>query len=620
MVDPDRLSAAHATARCDLLAESSSQGHWAGEFSASPLATAAAVGALALVERHAPTVAGRLANEDRECQLSRRIVAGLHWLADRQNSDGGWGDSDRGPSSAAATMLVRAAFALTAVPADHPGILDRADAYLRTAGRLRAVSRQCRGDKWLMAAMLVPGALAGLYGWRRVPVLAFERVCWFQRRPGWLVPPLVEHTIPLLVAAGQARFVHAKPLNPVVRAARSLALVKSLAYVEALQAADGAFQESALYTGLVVMALSSSGRADHRIVGRGVDFLLRAARPDGSWAIHEGRAVAATALASCALAASGDEPVSQHVVRWLLDCRRRLIDPQRGVEWAAWSWADNVRTLADTHDTALALIALSRADEADAELDRSVLAAAAAGVEWLLAAQNLDGGWPAFGGRQAKAPFNLSGNERTAMALRALATWRGRLKNDSVAPPSDSAALDARIGAGIECGLRYLAATQHTGGAWQSDSIVRFGETTASVSATSQVLLAFNGCHRAETAPARRALAWLAQTRRKDGGWAEDASLAHASVEATALASEALWTCGAARSHEAAAHGGIEWLIDAVEANRHHEAAPLSTTPLGLSYFDRSTPLALAVMALAAAAARVPAPIRDRAVVRAAKA
>ena len=167
MVDPDRLSAAYETAHCDLLAEISPTGHWTGQLSSSPLATAAAITALALVERHAPTIAGRVADEHLECQLSRLIIVSLRWLAKNQNADGGWGDSDKSPSNIAATMLVRAAFALTCVPANDPGILERADAYITACGGPRRAAsalwrrfelerpdsnRQCHGRTDLVAA------------------------------------------------------------------------------------------------------------------------------------------------------------------------------------------------------------------------------------------------------------------------------------------------------------------------------------------------------------------------------------------------------------------------------------------------------------------------------------
>ena len=41
---------------------------------------------------------GQFANEAREGFLSELIVGGINWLADHQNTDGGWGDTDKSHS------------------------------------------------------------------------------------------------------------------------------------------------------------------------------------------------------------------------------------------------------------------------------------------------------------------------------------------------------------------------------------------------------------------------------------------------------------------------------------------------------------------------------------------
>src|SRR4051812_3950758 len=100
MVDSDRLAAAYETARCDLMAEAESSGHWVGELSRSTPSTATAISALALVERYAPTTtAGCFADEQRRSVLSSLIVKSLRWLAATQNADGGWGDTEKSLSN-----------------------------------------------------------------------------------------------------------------------------------------------------------------------------------------------------------------------------------------------------------------------------------------------------------------------------------------------------------------------------------------------------------------------------------------------------------------------------------------------------------------------------------------
>ena len=340
MVDPDRLSAAYETARCDLLAETSPTGHWIGQLSSSALSTAAAITALALVERHAPTIAGRVADENRECQLSKLIIVSLRWLAKNQNADGGWGDSDKSPSNIAATMMVRAAFALTCVPAENPGILERADAYISAAGAVRGLKRRYGNDSTLAAAILTASALAGLISWRRVPALPFERTACSKRFWRLLRLPIESQATAVLVAIGQAHYVHRKPRNPLIRIARRLTIDCSLQTLAAMQPASGGFEESPLPTSFVIIGLAGSGRPDHGVVRAGVDFLFRSVRSDGSWPIESNLAVRNTALAISALAGSGEEVGEIGPVDWLLACQHRDLTAIGVDASGAWAQTD----------------------------------------------------------------------------------------------------------------------------------------------------------------------------------------------------------------------------------------------------------------------------------------
>src|SRR5438105_3907079 len=115
MTSRDRLEAAYQTALAALLAERTPDGHWVGELSTSALSTATAVIALHLVgerggERHDDLVAG-----------------GLRWLAEHQNSDGGWGDTVKSLSNISTTMLCRAALCLTGSAKPQAAVVSRAE-------------------------------------------------------------------------------------------------------------------------------------------------------------------------------------------------------------------------------------------------------------------------------------------------------------------------------------------------------------------------------------------------------------------------------------------------------------------------------------------------------------
>jgi squalene-hopene/tetraprenyl-beta-curcumene cyclase len=591
MVDPDRLLAAYTTARCDLLAETSSAGTWVGRLSSSPLATASAISALAIVERHAPTAGGRLLDERRECVLSELIVGSLRWLAQHQNSDGGWGDTDSGPSTLAATMLVRAAFALTFTPASDPGMLDRADAFIAARGGVKGLKQQY--GKTLAAPILAHYALAGLVDWKHVPSLPLELA---------LVPPSLwqqrnvaagSYWLPAVVAVSQARRFHRPGKLPLVNRLRSPALSESLATVERLQPASGGFLECTPLTGLVVMSLASSGLAGHPIVRRGIEFLLSTVRPDGSWPIARNLAMWNTTLAVNALHAAGEDPSELHCISWILDYQQRLPEESGGTR-GGWSWSDAPGSMPNSDDTAGALLALHAAFESGHRDRARILPAVAAGMAWLLELQNSDGGWPMFARGRSQLPFFASAPDLSAHALRALHVWRRELARAESDGEIDRFDWDRRLTRAIEAGLRYLATAQQCDGSWIP---LRFGshhhpQGANPIYGTSRVLVAFSELEVLDNPVARRGLDWLTAQRRPDGGFSS-AATAPATLEETSLAVEALVLCGQSPAHEEAAERGLQWITSAIEANRHHEPSPIGLYFGKLRYSDRQYPLVM---------------------------
>ncbi len=302
-VEPDRLKAARDAVRADLLHERQSSGHWVGELASSPLATATAISALVVAEQH-----GRSGKEDEylvyQSDLSELIVNGLYWLAQQQNDDGGWGDTDQCPSNIATTMLVQAAFRLTGEPVKYRGLLERAAAYIETQGGIPALRRRYGKDKTFVVPILTNCALAGIVPWRDVPALPFELACFPQSVYRRLRMPVVSYAIPALVAIGQARFHQAPPLNPIIRWIRAAMIDRSLDILKRMQPDSGGFLEAIPLTSFVIMSLASCGRAEHEVVRQGVEFLLASARSDGSWPVDTNLATWHTSLAVRALASN----------------------------------------------------------------------------------------------------------------------------------------------------------------------------------------------------------------------------------------------------------------------------------------------------------------------------
>ncbi|NQT11586.1 MAG: squalene--hopene cyclase [Planctomycetes bacterium] len=598
MIDPAQLRTAYETARRDLLAERSPAGHWVGELSSSALSTATAVSALAVAIDHCDT-------DDAETDIHRRLIArGLEWLAQGQNDDGGWGDTDKSLSNIATTMLVRAAFHLAGAAENHRSLLDSARAYLDRQGGVAGLRARYGRDKTFAVPILTNSALAGLTPWRDVAALPFELACVPHRIYRFLRLPVVSYAIPALVAIGQARYFHQKPLNPLTWALRHLAVPRSLDILERMQPASGGFLEATPLTSFVAMSLAGSGQAAHPVVRRGLKFLAASIRDDGSWPIDTNLATWVTTLSINALAASGEDVAQLGCLDWLLACQHRDVHPLTSAASGGWGWSDLSGAVPDADDTPGALLALAalRRTASGAEIG-AIDAAAADGIHWLLALQNRDGGWPTFCRGWGKLPFDRSGVDLTAHAIRALHAWR----RPTETPDSGSSFPFRSIDRAIRRGFRYLARRQRPDGGWLP---LWFGnqhrpDEENPVYGTARVLLAYRDLGRLLDPPARRGLEWLSAAQNADGGWGSGGARPSgggacevSSVEETAVAVEALISPENPPHTQPATEGGVAWLVAAVESGRHRESSPIGFYFARLWYYEKLYPLVFSVSAL----------------------
>ncbi len=624
-VDRERLAAAHRTARSGLLAERNSEGHWVGELSSSPLSTATAISALVLASQsgangglpaYTPGVEPSHVDDIYRGDLSEMIVHSLHWLAGQQNDDGGWGDTDRSRSNIATTMLVQAAFHLTGVPAKYANLLERADQYVESQGGIAGLKRRYGSDQTFAVPILANCALADMVPWRKVSALPFELACLPQRWYHRLRLSVVSYAIPALVAIGQARYYHAPPRNPLMRWLRAAAKKRSLAVLEEIQPSSGGFLEATPLTSFVVMSLASMGLTEHPIVRRGAEFLLASVRPDGSWPIDTNLAMWNTSQAIDTLVSDKCEKEEiKPALDWLLTCQHREQHPFTGSAPGGWAWTDLSGGVPDADDTSAALLALANIHRRWPSLQRQAATpyhlpqAALAGVHWLLGLQNKDGGWPTFCRGWGKLPFDRSSCDITAHTLRALHSWRKLLQLDST-----NATLARRMKLATHQGLRYLRQQQSPEGGWLP---LWFGnenhpQEANPVYGTAKVLLMCDELGLGQTEMASRGLRWLVEVQLASGGWGAVQGTAKtdavedpettSSVEETALAVEALLPFHQeSKAIASSAEQGLSWLIDAVEANRHLEPAPIGFYFAKLWYHERLYPLIFATRALARA-------------------
>lgn len=547
----------HRVAREALLAECNAEGFWPGELSTSALSTATAVCALTCVSEHPSLVRN-----------------GLHYLAGHQNSDGGWGDTPKSRSNISTTMLARAAFHVVGAANEYRRCLDRADDYIQRAGGIAAVRARYGKDKTFAVPILMTCALAGLADWSEVDALPFELACVPARCFAALRLPVVSYALPALIAIGQARFAKRPPRNPLTRVVRAASVEKSLRVLEAIQPSSGGFLEAAPLTSFVTMALAASGRARHPVARKAVEFLVNSVRPDGSWPIDSNLSCWLTTLTVNGL--DGNVPDAEKTRNWILSCQFRDVHPYTNAAPGGWGWTHLPGSVPDADDTAGALLALSRLPLNDASRD-----AARHGVRWLLDLQNRDGGWPTFCRGWTNLPFDRSGADLTAHAIRALVAWREECGTS--------------IDHAIIAGFRYLAHEQRPDGSWLP---LWFGNEHVTgdenpVYGTARVLPAYEAFGLSGDEGAQRGQAWLLGAQNDDGGWG-GAKGAPSSVEETAQVVSALCRCG---DTEVAARRGLRWLAARLDAGAVGEPSPIGFYFAKLWYFEKLYPLIFAAEA-----------------------
>ena len=614
MIDPARLAAAYQAAHDALLAERHPDGYWVGELSSSALSTATAVSALSLVGGH-----------------DQLTSAGLHWLAGHQNADGGWGDTTKSLSNISTTLLCIAAIHLAKKTAEHAAALDRATGWLTshygsTAAEWAEAVRQRYGrDRTFSVPILMNCALAGLVPWTEVLALPFELACLPQSWYRFVRLPVVSYALPALIAIGQTIFHHRPPRNPLVRFARRRAIGQSLRVLRRIQPSSGGYLEATPLTSFVVMALASIAACGVALAGPGRDviasgteFLVNSMRPDGSWPIDSNLSVWVTTLAVNALAAAGDLdalPDKDKLIAWLLEQQETERHPFTGADPGGWGWSHLPGSVPDADDTPGAFLALkSLGSVVDTTPSAHAHSGVINGTCWLMGLQNRDGGWPTFCRGWGRLPFDRSGADLTAHALRALAAWtitgNDRANNWTKAPTLSFRAMDAwggiadiriaSVWAGMcfRGGLRFLLRQQRPDGSWLP---LWFGNQHAPddvnpTYGTTKVLAAYRDLRLAESEPARRGIRWLFANQNDDGGWGGGRGTP-SSVEETALAVEVLLDLAPADDRPAVWRG-VEYLVERVEVGGLHDPTPIGFYFAKLWYFEKMYPIVFAVAAL----------------------
>lgn len=592
-----------------LLAARDEHGVWVGELSASALSTATAVCALATYVRRRPDALG---------DLGPLIDAGLAWLADHQNDDGGWGDTVKSFSNISTTTLVWAVFGLFPEWREgHGDTVARVERWLSVAAGslepeqlVRAIEARYGEDRTFSIPILTMCAICGrlgesVAGWQRVRPLPFELAVLPRKWFGRIGLPVVSYALPALIAIGQVRHHFAPPENSLVRLWRDRARGRTLRLLANLQPVNGGFLEATPLTSFVSMSLIAMGLTEDPTVQKALSFLRQSARADGSWPIDTNLSTWVTTLAINSL--GDDHQVNDllatedqaRLLRWLSEQQYRDTHPYTLAAPGGWAWTNLPGGVPDADDTAGALLALHRLGRGRSETRE----AAERGVDWLLALQNRDGGIPTFCRGWGKLPFDRSSPDLTAHALRAFARWQTELS------PELSPGLASRVRSAAARAIGFLERTQGEDGEWIP---LWFGHQESPddenpLYGTAKVLIALAEARSVESNVRQmisRGARWLLDHQQPDGAWS-GARAGRVSVEETALALEALLAIEAGTNGDTSLEGrigestarGFEWLCDRVEDGTWTEPSPIGFYFAKLWYFERAYPLVCAAAA-----------------------
>ena len=633
-------NSAFETAVGQLLDQRTAGGYWEGALSASALSTATAISALSFYVRR------KTLEPELKAQIESLIASAAHWIVAQQNDDGGWGDTDKSYSNISTTMLVIAAFEAAEIASQHEAMLADAGARVEAMGGIAGLRQRYGKDKTFAVPILANCAMAGMVEWKEVAALPFEAACVPQRFYNLMQLPVVSYAIPALVAIGQCKFINDPPWDPVRKIVRKLAIGRSLKVLENMQPQSGGYLEAIPLTSFVAMALIESGRCDCKVVENSIRFLMESVRLEtsdqsvddragkeqntsdfkqASWPIDTNLATWGTTLAINAIAQDRSALMNLVLAEparwwdcfdWVLSCQHRVKHPFTGAVAGGWGWTDLSGAVPDCDDTPGALIALKHVydlindpafmsalpleqqNKFGDPFAQRIVSSAQSGVNWLLGLQNRDDGWPTFCKGWGKLPFDRSGADLTAHAIRALEVWK------SIPMPSVSV---AKSNQSIERGFAYLKKKQHPEGYWLP---LWFGnqdypDDINPCYGTAKVLQAYADCGLLHTSVAKIGLNWLVNHQRDDGGFGggpsvhwDNALLGNSTVEETALCAEAL-LASSDQAHQDAGRRAIAWLEIAAQSDSIGTFHPIGFYFAKLWYHERLYPLVFSIGALA---------------------
>lgn len=396
--------------------EQNDNGFWSGMLSSSALSTATAIVAL--------KINGNTIDDE-------QINLGYNWLYANVNADGGFGDTPSSESNVSTSLICYAAvYYCQPLTNSKNNLLNAVENYLATknitlnarditSSVLKFYGKDYTFSVPILSMLIVCGVLPE-EAVVRIPQLPFELsllpASWYH----FFNMQVVSYAIPALIGVGI--FLHSKRQTraSLTGLYRNRCVVPATNKLTTLIPESGGFLEAIPLTAFVCMCLTASGKDHKDVAGKGIEFLQKQQRHDGSWPIDTDLSTWVTTLSIKAL---GPQLKSvfcteniQQLKTHLLAIQYKENHPFNGAKPGGWGWTNFSGSVPDADDTPGAILALLEMYEGKQEETDAVIT----GCRWLVDLQNSDGGFPTFCKGWGHLPFDSSCADLTGHALLAM--------------------------------------------------------------------------------------------------------------------------------------------------------------------------------------------------------
>lgn len=538
-----------------LLSEMNTEGYWTGRLSGSALSTEVAIVALKISDTR---------------DGLKRIASGYDWLLKSINDDGGFGDTPESASNVSTTLLCYSAISYCQLNGNGTNTLRRMEEWLYSKGITldpknitRSILKFYGKDLTFSVPILSMLHLAGVISsssLKEIPGLPFELTLLPRSLYSFFNLRVVSYALPALIGVGIYLHTQRRRRTLSLMSFRNIFIKPAIRKLNSLVPESGGFLEAIPLTGFVAMCLVACGKADSQTVQKGIGFLCRQQRDDGSWPIDTDLSTWVTTLSVKAL---GNDPCKhmsekqRNILReHLLGLQYNEIHPFNGAKPGGWGWTSYSGSVPDADDTPGAILALHELYTGTEREKNSILD----GCRWLIELQNSDGGFPTFCKGWGRLPFDKSCSDLTGHALLALMRTISCFGNN----------MDKRTQQNIERSILkaagYLEKHQGSDGSWIP---LWFGnqktdDQTNPVYGTAKVCTYLNDCLKLDKIDSHiksrlakmteKGQDFLVRQQNNDGSWGGKKGV-EGTLEETSLA-----ICALASKNKESCSNGLEWL------------------------------------------------------------